>query len=49
MTEKLVLQWLPCQVPGIMQSVLGLVGPVSVHCEMVSLVRHVQLWKQIRP
>ena len=28
--EKLVLQWLPCQVLGIIYSALGLVGPVSV-------------------
>ena len=27
---KLALQWLPCQVPGVIGSPLGLVGPVSV-------------------
>ena len=27
---KLALQWLPCQVPGIIGSALGLVSPVSV-------------------
>ena len=27
-TERLVLQWSPCQMPGIMRSALGLVGPV---------------------
>ena len=34
-TSKLVLQWLPCQAPGDIGSVLGLVGPVSVYCEWV--------------
>ena len=29
-TWKLALQWLPCQVPGVIGSVLGLVGLVSV-------------------
>ena len=29
-TSKLALQWLPCQAPGVIGSVLGLVGPVSV-------------------
>ena len=29
-TSKLVLQWLPCQAPGVIGSVLGLVGLVSV-------------------
>ena len=33
--QKLVLQWLPCQVPGVPGSVLGLVGPVSVYCDWV--------------
>ena len=32
---KLVLQWLPCQAPGVIGSALGLVGPVSVHCGWV--------------
>ena len=31
--KKLVLQWLPCRAPGVVGSVLGLVGPVSVYCE----------------
>ena len=31
--EKLALQWLPCQAPGVIGSVLGLVGPVSVYCD----------------
>ena len=35
MTYKLVLQWLPCQAPGIIGSVLGLVSPVSVYCDWV--------------
>ena len=34
-TKKFVLWWFPCQVPGIIGSVLGLVGPVSVCCEWV--------------
>ena len=25
-------QWLPCQAPGVIGLVLGLVGPVSVYC-----------------
>ena len=32
-TSKLALQWLPCQAPGVIGSVLGLVGPVSVYCD----------------
>ena len=32
MTQKLALQWLPCQAPGVIGSALGLVGPVSVYC-----------------
>ena len=32
---KLALQWLPCQVPGVIGSALGLVGPVSVYCDWV--------------
>ena len=34
-TYKLALQWLPCQAPGVIGSVLGLVGPVSVYCDWV--------------
>ena len=34
-TEKLALQWLPCQAPGIIGSALGLVGPVSAYCDWV--------------
>ena len=30
--KKLALQWLPCQAPGVIGSLLGLVGPVSVYC-----------------
>ena len=33
--KKLTLQWLPCQAPGVIGSVLGLVGPVSVYCDRV--------------
>ena len=32
---KLALQWLPYQAPGVIGSVLGLAGPVSVHCDWV--------------
>ena len=34
-TSKLVLQWLPCQEPGHIGSAMGLVDPVSVHCDWV--------------
>ena len=34
-TQKLALQWLPCQAPGIIWSALGLVGPMSVYCDWV--------------
>ena len=34
-TQKLALQWLPCQTPGVIGSALGLVGPVSVDCDWV--------------
>ena len=33
--KKYVLQWWPCQAPGITGSLLGLVGPVSVYCDWV--------------
>ena len=32
---KLVVQWHPCQVPGVIESVLGVVGPASVYCDQV--------------
>ena len=32
-TQKLALQCLPCQAPGDIGSVLGLVSPVSVYCD----------------
>ena len=32
---KKALQWLPCPTPGVIGSVLGLVGPVSVYCDWV--------------
>ena len=28
--KHLVLQWLPCQAPGVIGSMMGLVGPVSI-------------------
>ena len=34
-TSKLALQWLPYQAPGIIESALRLVGPVSVYCDWV--------------
>ena len=34
-TQKLALQWLPDQAPGVIGSALGLVGPVSVYCDWV--------------
>ena len=59
MTSKMTLQWLPCQAPGVIVSVLGLVGPVSVYCDWVrwrvgsatsiSVWQDVQLFEQIRP
>ena len=58
-TSKLALQWLPCQAPGVIGSVLGLVVPVSVYCDWVrwkvwsatsiSVWQHVNLSVQIRP
>ena len=58
-TWKLILQWLPCQAPGVIGSPLGLVGPVSLLCNWVKLQvwsatfssvwQHVQLSEQIRP
>ena len=30
-----ILQWLPCQAPGVIESALGLAGPVSVICDWV--------------
>ena len=57
--EKLALQWLPCQAPGVIGSVLGLVDPVSVYCDWVrwkvwpatsnSVWQHVKLSEQVRP
>ena len=59
MTSKLALHWLPCQAPGIIGSVVGLVGLVSVYCDRVrwkvwsvtstSVWQHVKLSEQIRP
>ena len=58
-TSKLALQWLPCQAPGVLGSVLGLVGPVSVYCDWVRwkvrsatpvyVWQDVKLSEQIRP
>ena len=59
MTQKLALQWLPFQGPGVIGSGLGLVGPVSVYRDWVrkkvgsatsiSVWPHVKLSEQIRP
>ena len=58
-SSKLALQWIPCQAPGVVESVLGLVDPVSVYCDWVrwkiwsaasiSVWLHVELSEQIRP
>ena len=32
---KKALRWLPCQAPGVIGSMLGLVGLVSVNCDWV--------------
>ena len=58
-SQKLTLQWLLCQAPGVIGSALGLVGPVSVYCDLVSwkvgsassisVWLHVKLSEQIRP
>ena len=34
-TQKLALQWVHCQAPGVIGSALGLVVPVSVYCDWV--------------
>ena len=34
-TQKLALQRLPCQTPGVIGSALGLAGQVSVYCDWV--------------
>ena len=59
MTWKLALLWLPCQAPGIVGSVLGPVGQVSVYCDWVRwgvesttfvwVWQHVKSSEQIRP
>ena len=46
MTSKLALRWLPCQAPGLIGSVLGLVGPVSVYCDWVRWKFGLQLLSQ---
>ena len=35
MAEKLALQWLPCQAPGVIGSVLGLVVSEAVYCDWI--------------
>ena len=34
-SPKLAIQWLPYQASGVIGSVLGLVGPLSVYCDWV--------------
>ena len=58
-TSKLALQWLTCQAPGVIGLVPGLVGPVSIYCDLVrwkvrsatsiSVWQHVTLSEQICP
>ena len=58
-TSDLALQWLPRQAPGVIGSVLGLVGAVSVYCDWVrwkfwfatslSMWQHIKLSEQIHP
>ena len=45
-TEKLPLQWLPCQAPGVIWSSLGLVGPMSVYSDWVRWKVDMQLLSQ---
>ena len=40
-TYTVVISWLPCQAPGVIGSKLGLVGPVSVYRNCVSITQHV--------
>ena len=52
MTSKLARRWLPCQVPGVTGSVLGLVGPVSVYCDRVrwkvGFANSISVWQQVK-
>ena len=52
MTSKLALQWLPCQAPGVIGSVLGLVGPVPVYCDWVrwkvGSATSVSVWQHVK-
>ena len=34
-TEKLALQWVSCQAPSVIGSMLGMAGPLSVYCDWV--------------
>ena len=57
--KKMALQWLPCQAPGLVESALGLVGPLSVYCDWVrqkvlsatsiSVWQHISLSEQVSP
>ena len=52
MTQKLALQWLPCQAPGVIGSALGLVGPVSVYCDWVrqkvGSATSISVWQHVK-
>ena len=49
--KKMALQGLPCQAPGIIGSVLGLVDPVSVYCDWVrwkvGSTASISMWQHI--
>ena len=45
-TQKLALQWLPCQAPDVIGSALGLVSPLSVYCDWVRWKFDLQLLSQ---
>ena len=51
-TSKLALQWLPCQAPGVIGSMLGLVSLVSVYCDWVRLkvwsATSISVWQHVK-
>ena len=52
MTSNLALQWLPCQAPGVIGSVLGQAGPVSVYCDRVRwkvwFAASISVWQHVK-
>ena len=34
-TIKVIIKWVHYQTPGVIESVLGLVGPMSVYCDLL--------------